>query len=158
MATWQFDYHLIPASSIDRHYRWMPVALGEEEYDTVPWWAGFHNFSDFEDDLSKVLPAAPSWHPRMRSWGVEDGDRFDVTRDGTAIREVFGRIDVRSLSLPFLNRVLELARKHELLIVTEDRHVLRPSMKELLGAIHRSSSFAFVSDPVEFLSRLAKAD
>lgn len=134
------------------------MTLGEHEYDAVPWWEGFRQGANFEDDLSKLLPAAPSWHPRTHVWGEEEGDRLDVAHDGQRITEVYGRIDVRTLSLPFLNRLLDIARKHNVLIVTEDRHVLRPSMKELLGAIHRSRSFAFISDPEGFLSRLAGTD
>jgi hypothetical protein len=158
VATWQFDFHLIPASSVDRHFLATPVTLDEQEYDAVPWWQGFREVANFEDDLSKLLPTGRSWHSRTRAWGEEDGDRLDVTHDGQRITEVYGRIDVRKLSLPFLSRLLDIARKHNLLILTEDRHLLRPSMKELLGAIHRSRSFAFIADPEGFLSRLANTD
>lgn len=81
-----------------------------------------------------------------------------MLRNGPRITELYGRLDVRRFSLPFLNRVLALARRCGLLVVTEDRHVLRPSMKELLAAIHRSRSFAFVTDPEGFLRNLADTD
>ena len=159
MATWQFDFHLIPASSVDRHFHTTPVAIGQQDYDAVPWWNGFGDGASFEDDLSKLLPAAPSWQPGTQVWDEEEGDRLDLTRDGHTVAEVYGRIDVRVMSLPFLHRLLDIARKHRLLIVTaEDRHLLRPSMKELLAAIYRSKSFAFVSDPQGFLRELANTD
>lgn len=39
----------------------------------------------------------------------------------------------RSLSFP--RRVVEIARRHRLLVVTEDSHVLRPSVNEHMAAI-----------------------
>jgi hypothetical protein len=108
--------------------------------------------------LSSLLPKGRSWHSESDTWGTEDGDRFDVVRDGRRIAEVRGRLDVRNLSLSYLNRVIDIARENGLLIVTESRHVLRPSVKELLAAIHRSPSFSFVGDPAAFLDRLSGAD
>jgi hypothetical protein len=158
MATWQFDFHLIPASSVQRQFRAVPVTIPGEDYDRIDWWDGFDLLHDIEADLSRLLPRGRSWDSERETWGEEEGDRFDVLRDSHRIAEVYGRLDVRRLSLPFLNRVVEIARRRNLLIVTEDRHVLRPSVKELLAAIHRSRSFAFVSDPEGFLNQLADTD
>lgn len=158
MATWQFDFHFIPASSIERRFRAMPVTIPHEEYDRGEWWTGFDRLQEIEEDLSRLLPPTRSWDSERNTWGEEDGDRFDLLRDRVAITEVYGRLDVRKLSLPFLNRVVEIARRYDLLIVSEDRHVLRPSVKELLVAIHRSRSFAYVTDPEGFLNQLAQED
>jgi hypothetical protein len=158
VAAWQFDFHLIPASNVERRFRVMPVTLPVEEYDRVDWWEGFDLLREIEDELSRLLPRGGSWDSERETWGEEDGDRFDVLRDGHRIVDVYGRLDIRKLSLPFVNRLIEVARRHDLLVVTEDRHVLRPSLKELLAAIHRSRSFAFVADPEGFLKQLAKAE
>ena len=83
---------------------------------------------------------------------------MDILRHKNRIAEVFVRIDVRSLSLPFLTSVTEIARRHQLLLVTEDTHILRPSAKELMAAIRRSRSFAYVRDPDRFLSELARPE
>jgi hypothetical protein len=158
VATWQFDFHLIPASSVERRFRVMPVALPVEEYDGTDWWEACELRAEIEADLSQLLPRGHSWDSERETWGEEDGNRFDLLGQGARIAEVFGRLDVRTLSLPFLNRVVDIARRRDLLIVTEDRHVLRPSLKELLAAIHRSRSFAFVTDPEGFLDNLANIE
>jgi hypothetical protein len=124
----------------------------------VEWWAGYGQVGEIEEELSKLLPPARSRDSERNTWGDEDGNRFDVLRDGQGIAEIDVRLDVRNLSVPFLNRIVELARRHGLLVVTEDRQVLQPSLKELLAAIHRSRCFAYVSDPEGFLSQLAKKD
>jgi len=158
VATWQFDFHLIPASSVERRFQAVPVTIAREQYDRTDWWDGFDLQREIEEDFSELLPRGRSWDSERNTWGQEDGDRFDVLREGHRMAEVYGRLDVRRLSLPFLSRVLEVVRQRELLIVTEDRHLLRPSIKELLAAIHRSRSFAFVTDPEGFLSQLAKSE
>jgi hypothetical protein len=158
VATWQFDFHLIPASSVATQFSVVPIVIPAEEYDRVNWWEGLDLLHDIEADLSGLLPRGRSWDSKQETWGEEDGDRFDLLRDGHRIAEVFGRLDIRALSLPLVNRVVEIARRRDLLIVTEDRHVLRPSVKELLGAIHRSRSFAFVTDPEAFLKKLANTE
>ena len=158
MAIWQFDFHLIPASSVERHFRAVPLTLPAEEYDRVDWWDGVDLLHDIEEDLSRLLPPGHSWDSEQKTWGEEDGDRFDLLPTGPRISELFGRLDVRALSLPHLSRVIEMARRRDLLVVTEDRHILRPSMKEFLSAVRRSRSFAFVRDPDGFLDQLAGAD
>jgi hypothetical protein len=154
MATWQFDFHFVPASDIRQHFRAVPVTISAEEYDRLKWWADFVADDALESSLSTLLPRARSWHERTRTWGEEEGDRVDVTRDDGGIVDVYVRLDVRNLSFNFLNQLVELARRLDLLFLTEDRDLLRPSDKELLGAIRRSPAFSFVADPEAFLDRL----
>jgi hypothetical protein len=158
VATWQFDFHLVPRTNIERRFDGVPVTLSKEDYDQTNWWNGTDLLHEFEVSLSALLPKGHSWDPQQATWGAEDGDRFDVLREGHQIAEVYGRLDVRNLSLAFLNRVVELARRHELLVVTEGRHLLRPSVKEFLRAISRSPSFAYISDPERFLRELGETD
>jgi hypothetical protein len=159
MAIWQFDFHLIPAVAVGRHFGVMPVTLPLDAYDAVDWWYGLDPFRDFEQDLSQLLPRGRSWSSQRDTWGHEDGDRFDVSREGTRIVDVFARLDLRTLSRPFLDRVLETIRRHDLLIVVaEDGHVLRPSMEESLAAIRRSAGFRFITDPHAFFRELAKTE
>ena len=60
------------------------------------------------------------------------------------------------MSLPHIERVVAFARKLDLLFLTEDRHLLRPSFRELVSAIRRSRSFAFVRDPEAFLEQIGR--
>lgn len=132
----------------------IPPTITPEDYDSVDWWS--NTPVDFDAEFSSLLPAARSWHAALAVWGTADGNRFDVSRDGGKLADVFGRIDVRDISMPYVNRVVEIARRYDLLIVTEGRHVLRPSVEDLVEAIRRSPAFAFVQDPEAFLTRLAE--
>ena len=157
MAIWQFDFYLLPASSVEQRFRAVPVTVSADEYDRVRWWEGINLRRAIEHDLSKMLSQGNSWSPAIDMWGTEDGDRVEL-HDDDGVTEVHGRIDIRNLSLRFVNLLVEIARRHRLLILTEDRHVLRPSVKEVLAAIHRSRSFAYVSDPEGFLCKLAESE
>lgn len=154
MAIWQFDFHLVPRLEVGRRFGTIPLTISEDDYETVNWWA--HNIHQFDEELSALLPKGHSSHPEIDIWGTEDGHRFDIVRENQRMAEIFGRLDVRDLSLSFANRVIEMARRNDLLIIAEGRHVLRPSVKELMSAVRRSPSFAFVRDPEGFLRRLSE--
>jgi hypothetical protein len=77
--------------------------------------------------------------------------------DDSAIADIFIRVDVRSLSQVFLVNLLELARKNDWLLRTQDERVFRPSLSRLLAAIHKSDAFRFVEDPRAFLDALERA-
>jgi hypothetical protein len=127
-----------------------------DDYESINWWV--HNVHQFNDELSELLPKGRSWNIEIDTWGAEDGHRFDVIRENQRMAELLGRLDVRNLSLSFVNRVIDMARRNDLVIVTEGRHVLRPSVKELISAVRRSPSFAFVKDPEAFLRDLSEGD
>lgn len=158
MASWQFDFHFVPRSELERRFRTVPVTISRDDYKTIDWWHGMFPRDEFEQRLSSLLPKAQSWDNSQETWGTEDGDRFDILTDRGGISEVYGRIDVRKLSLPYLLRVVELARAHDLVLITEGSHILRPSLKEVISAIQRSPSFAFVGDPETFLKGIAGPD
>jgi hypothetical protein len=158
MAVWQFDFHLIPAAAVERYFHSVPLTISDEDYARVAWWSGDDRLHRIEEELSMMLPRRHAWDSGTVALGVEDGDRFDVLREGERIVEIYGRVDVRTFSLSFVNRVVELARRHDLLMLTEDKHVLRPSVKELARAIRRSRSFAYVADPEAFLRRLSSEE
>jgi len=158
MATWHFDFHLVPRSELERRFGDTPLTVSEADYRQSNWWTEAEATSDLIKDLSSVLPEGRSWNSEQKTWGASDSDRLTVILEDHRVAEVSGRVDVRHLSLAFLNRIIAIARRHGLLILTEGRYILRPSVRELLAAIQRSPSFAFVADPEEFLNRLAATD
>ena len=55
MAIWQFDFYLLPASSVEPRFRAVPVTVSADEYDRVRWWEGINLRRAIEHDLSKML-------------------------------------------------------------------------------------------------------
>jgi hypothetical protein len=132
----------------------VPLTMTVDDLDGGSWWRDFKEADALKHDLSQLLPSAESWERDGRVWGDYEGDIFEVAHDRDQIIEVSARIDLRNLSLPYVANVTQLARRYDLLLVTEDRHILRPSFRELWAAIQRSSGFRFVQDPQKFVAEL----
>ena len=87
MATWQFDFHLIPAHGIRKHFGTVPVTIAPEEFDRVNWWVGSDLHDVLQQELSSLLPRAPSWNEEIEVRGEEGGNRFDlICESGEASR------------------------------------------------------------------------
>ncbi len=102
MAAWQFDFHLVPATEVLDRTAVQPVTISAADYDQMAWWRGFDGIDALRRDISALLPRRRSWSANIATWGDEDGDRIDLSHEGREAVEVFGRIDVRHLSLQFV--------------------------------------------------------
>lgn len=157
MATWQFDIHALPSAAVASFYRSTPLTIPRADFDSQEWWKGAATPANLRADLLKLLPQLKSWSSDIEQWGHEDGNRIDVRRENGTIADIFIRVDVRNLSHVFLVNLLELARRNDWLLRTQDERVLRPSLTRLMSAIHKSDAFRFVEDPRAFLDALEKA-
>jgi hypothetical protein len=154
VATWQFDMHLLPIASVSRAYGTTPLIIPRSEFDSQVWWEGVDSPSALRAHISRFLPPLQSWNKATDRWGIEDGDRIDISWENDSIASIFVRIDLRSMSQTFLAEVIGLARASDCLLRIADGRLLRPSMAKLLSAIHTSPAFRFVTDPVSFLRDL----
>lgn len=158
MATWQFDCHLLPLQAVQQRFGAIPVAISRQQFDEVPWWDGVTAVDDLVAELLDALPRGSSWTPSISTCGAPDGDRIDVVRSESTLDDVLVRFDLRTVSVSFVNKIVQVARTHRLVLLTEDNHVLRPSASELLAAFRRSASFRFVEDPIQFLEKLGRSE
>ena len=153
MAIWQFSCDLLPETAVCMHLNDIPLVIRAEQFDEVPWWDSWPRAAELTTSIESLLNRAPSWSNCVDIWGDINGDTIQIYKsDAGAIEEVSVRVDVRSLSHVFLTGVVVMGQRHRLLIRTEDGHVLRPDMTELLAAIRRSRSSRFVQDPERFLA------
>lgn len=157
MATWQFDVHLLPVQEVLRRYQAIPVVISRQDFDLGDWWTRSPVPSEFEAEISKLLPHLRSWTEKLRQWGFDDGDRIGTWWDSGSISDVHLRFDVRNLSLLFITNVMGIARRYDCLVRTQEGHVFQPSTRRLLSAIRASDAFNFVQDPHAFLDDLATA-
>lgn len=131
--------------------------ISRADLDSQEWWKDVAAPTNLRTDLATLLPPLKSWNSNLEQWGHEDGNRIDVMWDNGAITDIFIRVDVRNLSHVFLVNLLELVRKNDWLLRSQDERVFRPSLTKLLTAIHKSHAFRFVEDPRAFLEELEKA-
>jgi hypothetical protein len=157
MASWQFDFRLLPRIGVESYYRTIPVAITDRGVDETALWNNVPLTSNLRTQISQLLPRLDTWHADVERWGYEDGNRIDIVLEKESIVDVLVRVDAREISQVFLANLLQVARQNDWLVRTEDGRVFRPSLSRVLSAIHSSQAFGFVRDPVIFLEVLSRA-
>jgi hypothetical protein len=157
VATWQFDVHLLSASEVLTLYGAIPPTIPRADFDSQVWWSGVDAPTSLRREIAKLLPPAPSWRKGLDIWGLNDGDRIDISWVGDQLSSITVRIDIRQISHVFLIGLMQIARKNEWVLRMSDGSVLQPSLAAILTAIHRSDAFRFVGDPHAFLAALNTA-
>jgi len=158
MATWQYDFHLLPSEGVVRRYRTIPVVISQSDFDQEQWWDGSPPPNEFESEISQLLPPLPSWSSDLKQWGFDDGNRIDICRNKGMFSSIYVRVDVRDVSLVFIATLMDMARRNGCLLRTQEGRVIPPSFAIVLSAIRGSKAFRFVQDPQAFLDALARAN
>lgn len=158
MATWQFDFHLIPRKKLLALFGEMPSSLDEETFNTVEWWKDSPLPADYENIIASFLPGGKSWSPNLRMWGEEDGNRMDIFNDVGYMDSIFVRVDVRTHNDQFLEGIIKFADYIDAVIVTEEDRVIEPRLNALVIQILESNAYRFVKDPQEFFESIRKGE
>ena len=158
MATWQYDFHLLPSAGVVSSYQTIPVVISQSDFDQEQWWERSPPPKEFESEISKLLPPLPTWNSDLKKWGFDDGNRIDTWRNKGTLSSIYVRVDVREVSLVFIATLMDMARRNGCLLRTQEGRVIPPSVAIVLSAIRGSKAFRFVQDPQAFLDALAKAN
>ncbi|KIA94534.1 hypothetical protein OA88_22120 [Flavobacterium sp. JRM] len=70
------------------------------------------------------------------------------------ITEVSFRADLREPNLKFLNGMLELAKKYEMMLMDRKGNLLNPEFNEIKDFIKVSNTFKFIENPEKFIDDL----
>jgi hypothetical protein len=157
VATWQFDSHLISRKKLVNLFGEVPSALDEEAFESVISWDGSPLPEDSEKVISSFSKEGKSWSPEIRMWGEESGNRIDLSFDAGRIDSIFVRVDVRNLSIQFLEGVITFSNYIDaVLLVMEDGGVIEPNLQTLVMRIKESNACRFVQDPRKFFENIRK--
>lgn len=145
MAVWQYDCALVAP----RHNR-------DSSRDES---RNLRNVSAVEllAELDSLGAYVVAWCSSIRRWGPEDGTCVLLTQneDGD-VEDLEVRVDMRSPNLELLRKVLAVASRHKLQLLTEDGEVLEPELKWLMQLALQSSASRFLRDPESFLEQLGQ--
>ena len=61
MATWQYDFHLLPSDGVVHRYQTIQITISQSDFDQEQWWERSALPDDFVSEVSKLLPPMPSW-------------------------------------------------------------------------------------------------
>ena len=156
MATWQFDFHLLPRSKILERYSRAPAQLSDEEFTAIDWWSGFALPGGYDSVLESFLPKYTSWNKDASTWGDENSDLIEIFFENNVPVEIFVRIDVRKLDINLLGKVSHFAKFcHCMLFLGDSEKLIEPDPLSLNYEIERSKAYKYVTDPNDFLDEIS---
>ena len=110
--------------------------------------------------IDKILPRA-EWgnNTNSHNWKIEtnkvDNDIWISTNKNLdKIEEFTFRVDLREKELKFLQKMIEIIREQDLLLIDVKGNIVKKEMKEIVRLIEISNSYQFVKNPLNFLSDL----
>lgn len=146
MATWQFDICFVPETLI------AGKSISDVELDNLRSLEKLKLQNASLKALIGKLAPLKSWNKELESFGQMDGDRIDVSYEGTVVSEIMVRIDVRRVDKDFIQRLVEFAKRNRVEMVDlENRVSIGAQERLLLAAILNSKAKEFVIDPETFL-------
>lgn len=152
MAVWQFNVEIIPEHVIAQR-----EAISVEELDEELWWQEQQPSEDFLIELANILPAYKSWSEDLSQWGRQESDLIEVWREAGKIESVSARIETREINYSFIRQLLGCVNKYRCrLVYSRYRTVLPQSYDKFLEALTDSPNYKVVSNPSEWLPRMAK--
>jgi hypothetical protein len=151
MAIWQFKVELIPAVTAQCK------AISLQEWDEQAWWSILQPSRELLLELASLLPTQESWASELSQWGRQDSDLIEVWSESGKVESISARFDCRKVNFQFIRQLLDLSNKWQCSIVyARDRTVQPHSYSAFLESIFASPSYKVVSNPDEWLPKMAK--
>ena len=146
MAIWQFDLYMISLTDISD----VSKALLEHGISGLIDTDNTYNvvtkdkLAHFLQDLNGRFDESVHWLPEMKLYGSLEGNCIEVEcSNDNLIAPIHIRIDMRDLNYPFLQSLVELAKKYGCCFVTLGSKILRADFillkKFLYDNIHNNS-------------------
>jgi len=157
MAIWQFKVLVIPEPALIKKFGTIPVSVTRDLVEGIDWWAESHLVESVEGIISSVLPERKSWSRSMRIWGEERSDCMLILyhdENKHKIQEIEFRFDVRKVSLPFVHRATEFAKRFQCVFIPRSYHVIAPDELLVLAEIEKSTAKKYVQNPISTVVNL----
>ncbi len=155
MATWQFVIVLIPREwAVNAKYD--PSGLYRPDgYETEQTWKDSQPCHNFQECLSKILPASKSWSDALLFWGDEKENDIQVGLENDVVLDIQVRIALNTDFKPLIIKLIEAANELDCVLFFPELHLISNATEtELIESILRSSASRFVNNPREYLNDL----
>lgn len=168
MAIWQYDFIAIPRNELVSMYGGLPAAMTVEGFESTNFWTTTQPDSCLVVDFSKWRPEMKSWSSDLRMWGNEESNRIDVSYEGAQVNHVQFRMELRTLSIHFIETIAAFARANNCVLVSaHSLAIVEPLRQSILLHLVRSpdanraldwlnGSSGIVERPAVFLSHSSK--
>lgn len=171
MAIWQYDFIAVPRNELVSLYGTLPSAMAAKDFNSELFWNTTQPISGYNFEFNDWRPELESWSFDLRMWGHETSNRIDVSYKNGRVNHVEFRIELRSLSIHFIETIVAFARvnncvlisAHSLAVVAPIRqsvllHLVRsPGVNKVLDLLNGSAgSSDGATRPTVFLSHSSK--
>lgn len=139
MAIWQYDFIAIPRPELSDLYGALPAVMQVEHFKAEKFWLTIQPSSGFEQSFEKWRPEMKSWHDELRLWGSEESNRIDVHYDGARVSHIQFRVELRALSIHYIETIAAFARQSNCVLVSaHSLVVVEPLRQHILLHLCRS--------------------
>jgi hypothetical protein len=167
MAIYQYYLAFVPKIELIKKHKIIPTQIeistetGYFEAKTDEYWGlAKINFQNIKVGIDKIVDKA--------DWG-NDKDIFNwktykteldndvsmcINFEKEEITELSFRADLREPNLKFLNGMLELAKKYEMMLMDRKGNLFNPEFNEIKDFIKVSNTFKFIENPEKFIDDL----
>jgi hypothetical protein len=153
MAIWQYNLFMVPREELESYFDCRVLEITEVDFDNIKWWQKFNQKDELISYLSSIFPVIESWDSESTQLGILDSNCFFISADELSVR-----IDLRSDYLIFAERVIEFAKKYDLVFLNLTFKVIYPEPILLEENIKESKAYNFVKSPDTYLSNLSEEE
>ena len=141
MAIWQYDFEIVPVEDLVAALGVQPAAVTLPQIEALEKWKTCQPFKGFEAVFSEWRPEIEWWCKEMRVWGNEESNRIDVMYSGRRVLSVEFRVEIRSISLHFIELLAAFARRcNAVLVSMHSLAVVEPTRQSILRYLARSGA------------------
>ncbi len=155
MAIWQFHVIVVPEEKILKKYKCIPDNVNEVE--DIQSWEGYSLDEFTLVKMSETLKFATSWADNIKQFGALDKNCIELFYDNNQLIEISLRLDLRDITIDIIKLVIDFTRQNKALLITNNGHVIKPVIENLIKVIKESDAYSFVKNPKEFLDKFENA-
>ena len=169
MAIYQYYLAFIPKVGLIKKHKIIPTEISvttEDGYfkaNTDEYWKLAEiTFDNVKHEIDKIIEKA-SWgnEEECFNWKtytneLDNDASMSISSETKIILQLSFRADLREPQLKFLNQMLDLAKKYEMLLMDRNGKILTPEYNEIKNYIKNSNSCKFIENPEKFLDDLSK--
>jgi len=167
MAIYQYYLAFVPKIGLIKKHKIIPTQIeistetGYFDAKTDEYWKlAKINFLEIKVGIDKIVDKADWGNDKdIFNWKtykaeLDNDASLCINFENEEITELSFRADLREPNLNFLNGMLELAKKYEMMLMDRKGNLLNPEFNEIKDFIKVSNTFKFIENPEKFIDDL----
>lgn len=142
MAIWQFDCYIIPKRNV--------VVNTKLDYESILSWGKTNTSIEKIDFLEKQK----SWSNKISQYGKEDETCIEFFYENGILKEIYCRLDLRSLSKEMLKNILDYVDVINGVIFYENK-MYYPKIDEIIELMKKSAANRFCKNPRNYFEEIS---